>query len=151
MYCKECGKLMTKSYGGLCQACYRYFHSGGIVHPLPEPGRIEMDEKGKPICHICGRSFTRLGSHIKESHGMSIDEYKEMFGLCRKARTTESCYSKHMRELAYQYDMPKRLIETGKSTRVIKGDGSRRKGKQVRLQEVINKRSRKSKCTVEKK
>ena len=74
---------------------------------------------------------------------MSIDEYKAKFELCACAKTTESAYSAHMHNLAYKYDMPKQLIEAGKATRVQKGDKTMRKGKQVRLQERLNKRARK--------
>ena len=38
-------------------------------------------------------------------------------------------------------NMPERLIKAGEETRIRKGDTSMRKGKAVRLQEVINKRS----------
>ena len=74
---------------------------------------------------------------------MSIDEYKAKFELCANAKTTERTYSTHMHNLAYQYDMPRQLIEAGKATRVQKGDKAMRKGKQVRLQERLNKRARK--------
>ena len=77
MFCKECGKFTDRSYAGMCQGCYNYFRKGGVVNPLPEQGRIKYDANGKVICHICGRSFTRLGSHVKEIHAMSIEEYKE--------------------------------------------------------------------------
>ena len=32
-------------------------------------------------CLLCGRSFRSLGKHIMPSHSISIDEYKERFGL----------------------------------------------------------------------
>lgn len=142
MKCSQCGKPITKSYSGMCQGCHRYFRDGGIIHPLPDHGRVVCDSEGKPICHICGRSYKRLGSHIKESHKMTIDEYKAQFGLCASARTTEKNYSQHMHNLAYKYNMPQRLIETGKGTRVKKGENTLRKGKQVRLQEILDKRAR---------
>lgn len=145
LICRKCGKPTPKSYGGLCQGCYRYFSNGGKIYPLPEAGKIEHDPDGKVICHICGRSFARLGSHIKESHGMTIDEYKAEFGLCRNARTTEKSYSAAMRENAYKYDMDKRLLETGKGTRIKKGETDKRKNKEVRLQEILDKRNRKRK------
>ena len=145
MYCKECGKIITgKVYpNGMCQGCYKYFQGGGTINPLPEHGRIAYDANGKVICHICGRSYTRLGSHIKESHEMTIDQYKEKFGLCRKSRTTENSYSENMSYLAYKYKMDERLVETGKNTRIKKGDCSMRKGKKVRLQEILDKKERK--------
>lgn len=146
MYCKECGKQITRVYpGDLCLGCYNYFRTGGKIHALPEAGRIEFDESGKVICHICGRSFKRLGSHARESHNMTIDEYKEKFGLCRTSRTTEEKYSQIMRVNAYKNSMVEQLLEAGKSTRIKKGETDKRKNKKARLQEILDKKARKIK------
>lgn len=140
--CKECGKHTDRNYSGMCQGCYIYFRKGGTVNTLPEHGRIEHDENGKVICHICGRAYVRLGSHVKESHEMSIDEYKEKFGLCRRAKTTENSYSDMMRVHADNNGMRERLLRVGESTRIKKGDTRLRKGKEVRLQEILDKQDR---------
>ena len=144
MTCSKCGKpISDKLYpNGMCQACYNYYHKGGVDNPLPAPGNIEHDYRGYVICHICGRAYKRLGSHIKESHNMSIAEYKEKFELCNNAKTTESNYSQHMHNLAYKYDMPNRLIQMGKATRIKKGEKHMRLGKRVRLQECLDKSRR---------
>lgn len=144
MNCDKCGKhIPGKIYpGNTCQACYHYFLRGGIVHPLPAPGTVETDDRGFVICHICGRSYKRLGSHAKESHGLTIHEYKLAFGLCENARTTEAGYSDTMRELAYKYDMPEQLRTTGRGTRIKPGETDKRKGKQTRLQESLQKKAR---------
>ena len=105
-------------------------------------GKAGASDCGKVICHICGRSYNRLGSHIRESHSMTIEEYKAEFGLCSRTKTTEKSYSQTMRENAYKYDMDKRLLEAGKSTRIKKGETDKRKNKKVRLQEVLEKRNR---------
>lgn len=145
--CSSCGKEMsnTRYPGGMCQGCYNYFRRGGIVHQIPMPGEIRKDADGLVICHICGRSFKRLGSHVKESHGMTIDSYKERYELCRSARTTEDEYSHTMHNYSYQYNMPQRLMETGEATRIKPGETAMRKGKAVRLQEILDKRNRKNK------
>lgn len=142
MICKKCGKPITRSYAGMCQGCYKYFLGGGKVYNLPEPGTVARDESGKVICHICGRSYTRLGSHIKESHGMTTAEYKEHYGLCNSTKTTEAAYSTHMQELAYIHGMDKRLLKAGMSTRIKKGETDKRKNKPVRLQEAKDRRDR---------
>ena len=117
MNCPQCGKpILNRHYGGLCQGCYKYFKSGGTIHSIPVAGTIAYDDQGKIICHICGKSFVRLGSHIKESHGLTIAEYKDQ-----------------------------QLLEAGKATRIKKGDTHMRKGKEVRLQERIDKRKRRFK------
>ena len=144
MNCSKCGKPINgKIYPNeLCQACYNYYRLGGTDNPLPALGKIEYDYRGYVICHICGRAYKRLGSHIKESHNMSIAEYKEKFELCNNAKTTESNYSAHMHNLAYKYDMPKRLQITGYSTRIKKGERDKRFGKKVRLQECLDRAER---------
>lgn len=142
MNCKKCGKPTPRSYAGMCQGCYRYYHDGGIDNPLPPLGKIEYDHRGYVICHICGRAYKRLGSHIKESHDMTIAEYKAKFELCNSSKTTERNYSQHMHDLAYKHDMPKQLIITGYATRVKKGENDKRLGKKVRLQECLDKSAR---------
>ena len=126
----------------MCQTCYNYFRLGGTENPLPEHGKIEHDCRGFVICHICGRAYKRLGSHIKESHKMSIMEYKETFGLCNNARTTEKTYSEQMRKSAYKYDMHERLKVLGENTRIKKGENDKRKGKKSRLQECLDRSER---------
>lgn len=137
MICRECGKETSKLYVSMCQSCYKYFLKGGIVHKLPERGTICFDDEGKCICHICGRSYKRLGSHVKESHSMTIEEYKEKFGLCRRSRTTEQTYHNTMRKHAFENDMDKNLKIWGENTKIKKGENDKRKGKEIRLQERI--------------
>ena len=142
MHCTKCGKLINRSYAGMCQGCYRYYHKGGVDNPIPPKGKIAHDYRGYVVCHICGRAYKRLGSHIKESHGMNITEYKAEYELCNNAKTTEKNYSEHMHNLAYKYDMPNRLQETGKATRIKKGERDKRLGKKSRLQECLDRSER---------
>lgn len=144
MYCSKCGKSISdKIYPDrTCQSCYNYYRKGGVDNPIPPMGKIEYDHRGYVVCHICGKAYKRLGSHIKESHNMSIAEYKAEFELCNNARTTEKNYSTHMHDLAYKYEMPKRLQISGQSTRIKKGERDKRLGKKVRLQECLNKTAR---------
>lgn len=145
MVCNKCGKTLADyetHFKKMCQACYKYFHAGGTENPIPDPGRIEYDHRGFVVCHICGRAYKRLGSHVRESHKMNIAEYKELFGLCSSAKTTEGSYSEMMRKSAYKNEMPERLIKAGYNTRIKPGETDKRKGKKARLQECINKMSR---------
>lgn len=144
MNCSKCGKPISgKIYPDeTCQACYNYYRNGGTDNPIPSKGKIAHDYRGYVVCHICGRAYKRLGSHIKEWHNMSIAEYKAEFELCNNAKTTERNYSEHMHDLAYKYDMPKRLQITGKSTRIKKGEKDKRLGKKVRLQECLDRSER---------
>ena len=118
MKCIDCGREIKTPYNGLCQSCYNYYRNGGIVNELPPKGMIKKDERGYVICHICGKSYKKLGGHAAQNHGMSIEMYKETFGLCRNARTTEDNYSNVMSNFAYQYKMPEMLIEKGVRTRL---------------------------------
>lgn len=146
MNCPQCGKsIPNRHYGGLCQGCYKYFKNGGKIHDIPAVGTIAYDEQGKVICHICGKSFVRLGSHIKENHEMTIDEYKERFGLCKRTKTTEKSYSDTMSRYAKNNGMDQQILQAGKTTRIQKGQVDKRKGKKVRLQEILDKRKRKRK------
>lgn len=142
--CSACGKLLCgKVYpSGLCQSCYSYFRLGGQVNPLPPSGQVVRDSDGKVICHICGRSYVRLGSHIRESHGMTIAAYKQQFGLCNNAKTTEPAYSKYMSTLAYKNDTPEKLKISGAATRIRPGDKHLRMGKKSRLQECLERSQR---------
>jgi len=140
--CKYCGKPVGKRGMDACYGCYRYYKDGGTENIPPPPGTIAYDINGKVICHICGRAYKRLGSHARETHNMTIDEYKEVFGLCRRTKTTSDTYSAHMHSLAIFYRMDDQLLEVGKNTRIKSGQTDMRKGKSVRLQEVLDKRNR---------
>lgn len=143
--CSSCGKRQNsdKIYPNrLCQGCYNYFRNGGTIHPLPSAGTIVKDNRGFVVCHICGKAYVRLGSHIRESHGMTIAEYKRRFGLCANCKTTESKYAKTMRDYAYSNGMPERLERTGLNTRIKIGERDKRLGKATRLQESLDKQTR---------
>ena len=144
MNCSECGTPHgNKIYpNNLCQSCYNYFRQGGTNNPIPDKGIIAHDHRGYVVCHICGKAYKRLGSHVKEKHHMSIAEYKAEFELCNNAKTTEQNYSKHMHNLAYKYDMPQQLQRTGVKTRIKPGSNKLRAGKKARLQECIDKKVR---------
>ena len=141
--CSACGKETIRLYpGDTCQGCYNYFHKGGTVNPLPDRGELRRDARGYIICHICGRAYKRLGSHVRESHALTIAEYKDLFSLCHNAKTTERNYSRHMQSLAYTYQMPQRLIRAGQATRIKPGEKHMRLGKKSSLQECLQRSAR---------
>lgn len=76
---------------------------------------------------------------------MTIDEYKERFGLCKRTKTTEKSYSDTMSRYAKNNGMDQQILQAGKTTRIQKGQVDKRKGKKVRLQEILDKRKRKRK------
>lgn len=139
--CKCCDKEIKATYDGMCQGCYNYFKAGGTISELPPHGEIKHDKRGFVVCHICGKAYKKLGTHVQNIHSMNIKEYKEQFGLCSNARTTEDGYHERMRKLALDYKMGEMLIEVGKNTRIQAGN-KLRLNKEVRLQERINKTNR---------
>ena len=143
MICLSCNKNFNKlRAGGLCRVCHKYFKAGGTINPLPDVGTIAHDERGYVVCHICGKAYKRLGSHVKGAHNMTIKAYKEAFGLCNNAKTTESNYARMMHDYAYQYNMPEQLRLVGAGTRIKPGETHLRLGKPTRLQENLAKRKR---------
>lgn len=98
--CSECGRSnervrLKKKYNQvLCEVCYKTFNTNPIKY-IPPHGEVHQDIEGKIICHICGRSYNKLGAHIIQKHKISIDRYKEMFELNR----SQSLTSKALREV----------------------------------------------------
>lgn len=93
-------------------------------------GEIHYDKEGKPICHICGKSFKKLLAHVWQKHRMSAYDYKKHFGL----ETTKSIMCKESIEIARQrnlenYDkvVKNNLIRKGENTRFKKGYKGRTK------------------------
>lgn len=46
-------------------------------------GELETDGV-RARCHECGEWFDHLGHHVRTTHGMSCDEYRDAWGLSRK-------------------------------------------------------------------
>lgn len=140
MVCSKCNKEITgKVYPDCqCQTCYKYFNAGGKVYALPPKGRIVRDDKDRMICHICGRSFNRIGSHAREFHHMTIKEYKERFGLCAGSKTSSKRYITNMRKRALSHINVDTLISNGVNTR-FSNTHSPRLNTKARLEECYNK------------
>lgn len=46
-------------------------------------GRLVIESStGRVCCHLCGRWYVSLGSHVR-THGHSADSYRDTMGLCR--------------------------------------------------------------------
>lgn len=124
--CRFCGKL-DKNYSGYCQRCYNYFCTLGYKVYTAEYGKVKKvdnikdNQYGMIICHICGRAFTKLQSHIAYAHNLTKKEYCQKFGLDNKVVLTEKTYSKKMSDLAYKYNMDEQVKRVGEKTRFKKG------------------------------
>jgi hypothetical protein len=153
-HCKECGASSDSSriihndeYGDLCSRCYQRVKSSPKTHEKPLYGEIAYTEEGKPICHICGRAYKKLMSHVRHTHEMTESEYKKEFGL----NSTKGIMCEESRELArkralenYDNSILENLLSKGEATRFQTGSGGRTKEKvreQTRI--VLRENSRK--------
>lgn len=141
--CLSCGSY-EKSYAGYCQKCYTYFHTKGFKEFPSKYGKVckveDVNSKqyGMIICHICGKAFTKLQSHIYYVHNLSKPEYCKQFGLDNKALLTESTYNKKMSDLAYKYNMDEQVKKVGEKTRFKKGHNQNYERSYMTMQRLKN-------------
>lgn len=126
--CKFCHKPIKRPSHGYCVSCYQYFIMHGYDTWCPSEygslARVQKEDSiqyGWPICHICGKAFTKLQQHIWYAHEMTKHEYCDKFGLDHKINMVEEAYHNKMREHAYANNMDQQLLEAGKKTRFEKG------------------------------
>lgn len=101
---------------------------------------VKFDETGKIICNICGKSYHVLSLHIKGTHKLTVEQYKEMFGLNRSTKLT----SLQVRER-------KGNLENLNKHRVLFKKGhSINKGKPKRHETIENRKGMKYKKRIEK-
>lgn len=131
--CSICGTALPHNrYGDLCQSCYVYFRNGGILYPKPLVGVVATNEKGEFICHICGKAYAKLGSHIVQSHGLPIKEYKKKFSLADSTSLCEKELKEHLRQSVidnYDKVVTENLTNKGSASRFKKGCPGRTKDK----------------------
>lgn len=151
--CEECGSEYKVSYSeefglNMCNSCLKL----NIEHPinsLPKKGEILYDSQNRPICHICGRAYNKLMSHVRLTHGISARDYKKMFGLSLKrgivSPETAEVLRAHVRK-NYELVVSDNLLKGGSETRFEKGYEGRTKEK-MSLQELnaLKKRNQKNK------
>ena len=101
---------------------------------LPPKGEVWFDSQGKIKCHICGKSFNKLSSHIIQVHNMNSVEYKEIFELNRGQKLTSKAMCEYFRNRERQ-DITKHSYKT----QFKDGHKSPKKGKPARLQAILNK------------
>lgn len=116
----------------------------------PHYGEVIYDEAGLPKCHICGKSFKKLMTHVVQKHGILAYDYKYMFGLnTTKGIIAESTKMKLQTSVLNNFDrvVKDNLINKGKSTRYTQGSKGRTRDKlsaQERRRIVNMSRSRRS-------
>jgi hypothetical protein len=56
---------------------------GGVPgHPV---GVVLKADDGKVLCAYCGKTYDFLGGHVRQTHGMTVSEYKAEVGLLQKS------------------------------------------------------------------
>lgn len=93
-------------------------------------GIIEYDKNGKPVCEICGKSFNRVLSHVRQKHDMNEREYKKKFGFdLKKGICSQESSDKSREKVLENYDLciGQNLLVGGKDSRFEDGDKGRTK------------------------
>jgi len=56
------------------------------VETVLEIGKLHHSEDGQTVaCHLCAKEFAHLGNHVRRTHGITADQYKE---ICELKATT---------------------------------------------------------------
>ena len=93
-------------------------------------GIIQYDDSGLPVCEICGESFHRLLTHVRQRHGINKREYKIKYGLDLKKGICSRESSKKTRDKIFtNYDIciKQNLTKKGSRTRFKAGHLGRTK------------------------
>lgn len=97
-----------------------------------ELGIIRYDENGQPICEICGKSFKRLLSHVRQKHFIDEREYKTTYGLdLRKGICSQESSERSRIAVMNNYDkcVVRNLLKGGEKSRFKDGSKGRTKDK----------------------
>lgn len=98
----------------------------------PNYGKIVKSPDGRLMCHICGKLFNKLGSHVYYTHKMTAYEYKKIFGLeTGKGLMSLPLHLKCRDNVMLHYDkcISENLVKRGAGTRFNKGDKGRTRDK----------------------
>lgn len=152
--CKFCGREQLRPLSkGYCTTCYQYFIGFGYKTWYPsqygELARVNKEgdpQYNWPICHICGKAYTKLQQHIWYTHNMTKNEYCDKFGIDRSINMTSEEYSAMMHNYALENNMDEQLKEAGKKTRFQKGH----QNNYIRSQMTIDRLSEQGRTTIHK-
>jgi len=119
--CRDCGKPCGRA-GTSCSTCSARRRqerqrkvlkaSHARLRPTPAPipqhdpslpplGQLIHDDDGSRLqCHICGCFYAGLSSHVRQSHGIAVADYKESFGLARGLSLWAPQYREKQRQAA---------------------------------------------------
>lgn len=82
-YCADCGALVGScaATGMSEQTRYKPWRYDGPI--FGEFGSISLIGE-RLVCHVCGRDYLNLQTHVSSMHGLSANEYKDTFRLTRE-------------------------------------------------------------------
>lgn len=103
-------------------------------------GKVIYNEEGMPICPICAsdgtnkhgktKGYKKLLGHVWQMHGVSADEYKEMYGLDKnKGILCEETRKKHRENVINNYEkvVADNLLKKGQKSRFKENNKGRTK------------------------
>lgn len=82
-------------------------------------GILDEAPDGRVICHVCGKAYNLLTSHIRKQHGLSAKAYRDQYGILKSRRLSSRDTAKALDQVVA--DEAKRMRNRRK-----KGDGYRR-------------------------
>lgn len=143
--CVKCKSKTKHPRRGLCVKCYgrerrELMRAKEVVYELPSIGEVHYSKDGKPICHICGRAYHKLLSHVWQIHGMNEKEYKKEFGLSLYNGIISDMTKEKLQgrvQENYEKVVEANLLVNGKKTRFKKGSEGRTRDK-LSIQEYKN-------------
>lgn len=138
--CEKCGAKANKIVKGMCSKCYQREKNIESLptYQLPKKGEIGYTSDGRIICHLCGKAFTRLLTHVRQYHNMNEKEYKKEFGLILyKGIISEKSRDKSRKAVLDNYEkvVLDNLVTKGESTRFKVGSEGKTREK-MSLQEL---------------
>jgi len=68
----------------------------------PAVSRKKAFGKDKIYCMICGKGFKTLSRHLKTSHEMTANEYRQQFDIPRSQSLAAKNYSESRRQMAVE-------------------------------------------------
>ena len=88
--------------------------------------KVVLDEEGRLTCHICGRTFRKLGAHVVQKHFITTDEYRAAYGLYKTIGLVSQEHREQLSALVSPKIIKNNLIRKGKDTRYKKGAAGRK-------------------------
>lgn len=129
--CKVCGKPLPNSrYRSYCsRECRKLYTQKRSNRIRTESGagreyqrqRSGKFRPGTLQCLVCGKWYVQVGSHIRQLHGMTAREYREVFELPISRGIIPAWYKELKGEIALENETYKNL-EMGKDKRYAKND-----------------------------